>query len=180
MFELSVDQQAGLFVHLLRDGVGHQVVGLEPAREGCAAVLIVHVLLGMPAQGTPPVLSGTQLVLHKNRKPVWYNGGNVVVYGVRYGLMVVMWLNMGWVILLYDVADVHLRHLLAIRIWDLLLLLLLHWSGGRLRLLLFLLRAQPFQTTQDPLNHQPAMLLWLYLNCEQNPVTLIPSKEASL
>ena len=44
------------------------------------------------------------------------------------------------VILLYDVADVHLRHVLTVWIWDLLLLLLLHRSGRRLRLLLFLLR----------------------------------------
>ena len=50
LLELSVDQQTGLLVHSLCDGVGYRVVGLEPTGEGCAAILIIHILLGMSAQ----------------------------------------------------------------------------------------------------------------------------------
>lgn len=47
LLELPVDQQRGLLVHLLRDGVGYGVVGLQAALETGVAVLIVYILLGM-------------------------------------------------------------------------------------------------------------------------------------
>lgn len=51
LFELSVDQQGGLLVHFLSHSVGHSVVGLQASVETGAAVLIVHVLLGVPGRG---------------------------------------------------------------------------------------------------------------------------------
>lgn len=47
LLELPVDQQCGLFVHFLCDGVSHGVVRLQASVEACAAVLVVYVLLGV-------------------------------------------------------------------------------------------------------------------------------------
>lgn len=48
MFELPVDQQCGLFVHRLSDGVGHSVVRLQASGERRlrTVILIIHILLG--------------------------------------------------------------------------------------------------------------------------------------
>ena len=50
LFEHPVDEQAGLLLHVLGDGVSHGVVRLQAALEGRRAVLIIHVLLGVPGE----------------------------------------------------------------------------------------------------------------------------------
>lgn len=53
MFEHAVDQQRGLLIHLLYDGVRHAVVGLQAGLVRRNAVFIVHVLFGRPeSRGT--------------------------------------------------------------------------------------------------------------------------------
>lgn len=52
LFELPVDQQSGLLVHLLGDSVSDRVVRLQPSGESRAAVLVIHVLLGVPGKET--------------------------------------------------------------------------------------------------------------------------------
>lgn len=47
LLELPVDQQGGLLVHLLGDGVSDRVVGLQPSGKGRTAVFVIHVLLGV-------------------------------------------------------------------------------------------------------------------------------------
>lgn len=50
MFERAVDQQRRLLLHPLDHGVRHAVVGLRAGLSAGDAVLVVHVLLGRPAQ----------------------------------------------------------------------------------------------------------------------------------
>lgn len=50
LFKLPVDQQGGLLVHLLGHGVSDSIVGLQASVETGVAVLVVHILLGMPAR----------------------------------------------------------------------------------------------------------------------------------
>lgn len=52
LFELPVDQQGGLLVHLLGDGVSDRVVRLQPSGKGRTAVLVIHVLLSVSVKKT--------------------------------------------------------------------------------------------------------------------------------
>lgn len=47
-----VDEEGGLLLHPLGDGVGHRVVGLGASGTALHTVLIVHVLLGRPGTET--------------------------------------------------------------------------------------------------------------------------------
>lgn len=47
LLELPIDQQCGLFVNFLSDGVSHGIVGLQASVETCVAVLIIDILLGV-------------------------------------------------------------------------------------------------------------------------------------
>ena len=48
VFQWTVDEQCGLLLHPLHDGVSHTVVGLGAGLPGGLAVLIVHILLDRP------------------------------------------------------------------------------------------------------------------------------------
>lgn len=51
LFELPVDQQGGLLVHFLSHSVGDSIVRLQASVETGVAVLVVHILLGVPERG---------------------------------------------------------------------------------------------------------------------------------
>lgn len=97
LFELSVHQQRGLLLHLLRDGVSHSVVRLEPPGERRAAVFIIHVLFSISADRAHVSRQASP----GPREP-----------GVHVALCS-----------LNDVSHVHLGHVLAVGVRDLLLVL---------------------------------------------------------
>lgn len=54
LFQLSVDEYSGLFLHSLSDSMGHSVVRLESPSERClcTVILIIHILFSVPRDGT--------------------------------------------------------------------------------------------------------------------------------
>lgn len=60
LLEDAVDHQGRLLVHTFSHSVSHGVVGLEPPRQ-CLRhpILVIHVLLGVPAQKTGIMCHGT-------------------------------------------------------------------------------------------------------------------------
>lgn len=63
MLEHAVDQQRGLLLHLLGDGVGHAVVRLQAGLVRGDAVFIVHVLLGRPVSRSTQIKAEAALTL---------------------------------------------------------------------------------------------------------------------
>lgn len=58
MLQGPVDEEGGLLLHPLRDGMGHRVVGLGAPGTVLHAVLIIHVLLRCPGTESGESSSG--------------------------------------------------------------------------------------------------------------------------
>lgn len=124
LFEHSVHQQGRLFIHPLSDCVSHGVVWLQAASEGCATVFIVNVLLGVTVKDMVEFIS---LLSTRNTRlreccteKINIVSNHLDAWRMFYSLD--------------DETDIHLGHIFAVWIWDLLFLI---W--GLRRLMLFIL-----------------------------------------
>lgn len=110
LLQLSVDQQGGLLVHFLSHSVGHCVVRLQASVETGVAVLVVHVLLGVPERGGDGETRGEDRRGEDGQSDqVKSNNSKTEKPGDADNS-------------LNDVTDVHFRHVLAVGVRDLLLL----------------------------------------------------------